>query len=453
MQYDVFLDELIELAAEKQAGQTGHDPDELIITNKSQIKTAIDSALVALGNKLIQLVEDIKRVADETSSLDKALDYAAVSLGCELMLFDKEITLISCSKTIPVTDPAWKDTMERGYCSFELREIVRNFPYVKSLDQGNDYVRPNDDSSTRDRLLFHIRLDDKSIGYLLMIAEEGEVFNQFDFMACQEATKGVTYAISRYGRHYFSILSSGDTILQMLLSCLTESDIDTVLLAGDFSIFRNMVVLCFQDEGEPARNYDYVRMQILELFPHAMVTLHKNNLIVLVPLREATGFDAAMEKRLRRLTENANLRVGISNVFFDIRDILHYYRQGMQSLAFIRESGSSEKIAYYGDYYLNDLLNMGTREQLVSMRHPAIETLKRLDEAKQTNYISTLRTYIQNDRNIKKSAETLYIHRNTMIHRIEKIQAITGLDFSNHNNELYIWLSLEIDRIFGEISE
>ena len=44
--------------------------------------------------------------------------------------------------------------------------------------------------------------------------------------------------------------------------------------------------------------------------------------------------------------------------------------------------------------------------------------------------IKTCMCLLENDLNVSRTAEKLYMHRNTLIYRLKKIQKLTGLDIS-----------------------
>ncbi|EPY14732.1 transcriptional regulator [Paenibacillus alvei A6-6i-x] len=66
------------------------------------------------------------------------------------------------------------------------------------------------------------------------------------------------------------------------------------------------------------------------------------------------------------------------------------------------------------------------------------------DQLHGTSYIVTLE---HNHLNISETAKTLFIHRNTLIYRIEKINEILNTDLKNAEELLKIQLALKIARL------
>ena len=63
--------------------------------------------------------------------------------------------------------------------------------------------------------------------------------------------------------------------------------------------------------------------------------------------------------------------------------------------------------------------------------------------------IRTLEAYFERHGNLKKTANALYIHRNTLLYRLERIQDITGLDLNNPETRLALQLTLRIHKMLG----
>jgi DNA-binding PucR family transcriptional regulator len=76
--------------------------------------------------------------------------------------------------------------------------------------------------------------------------------------------------------------------------------------------------------------------------------------------------------------------------------------------------------------------------------HPAILTLREYDRRYGTSFVKTLRELINARHNMTAAAEKLYIHRTTLIRRLEKIQDLTAIDFENPRELFYLAVSLEL---------
>ena len=73
--------------------------------------------------------------------------------------------------------------------------------------------------------------------------------------------------------------------------------------------------------------------------------------------------------------------------------------------------------------------------------HEKLLHLKYQDENTGTQLYETLRVYLQNHQSATKTAAALYIHRSTLLYRIEKIEKILKADLNDPDDQLYLMLS------------
>lgn len=136
-----------------------------------------------------------------------------------------------------------------------------------------------------------------------------------------------------------------------------------------------------------------------------------------------------------------NFRIGVSLPFEEWTGIAAANRQARFAAASTSSSGICycKKLAY--SYLMKTL-----REQPMTMEllHPAIEILRLYDEKNGTELLSTLSSYLRNQCSQGKTSRELFIHRNTLTHRLDRILALTDLDLDDNNDREYLSLSLAL---------
>ena len=58
--------------------------------------------------------------------------------------------------------------------------------------------------------------------------------------------------------------------------------------------------------------------------------------------------------------------------------------------------------------------------------------------------LSTVNQFFENNLNISETARQLYVHRNTLVHRLERIQKLTGLDVRMFEDALTLKIALMV---------
>ena len=66
------------------------------------------------------------------------------------------------------------------------------------------------------------------------------------------------------------------------------------------------------------------------------------------------------------------------------------------------------------------------------------------DLASQANYVTTLRTYLNNNMNITKTAEDLFVHRSTLLDRLKRIEGLLQTDLEDPDERLRLQITLKI---------
>jgi purine catabolism regulator len=74
-----------------------------------------------------------------------------------------------------------------------------------------------------------------------------------------------------------------------------------------------------------------------------------------------------------------------------------------------------------------------------------ISPLREHDRARGSDLVRTLKTYFATGANASEAADRLFLHRNSMLYRLERIQALTGLDLKDDRVALALQLGLLVD--------
>ena len=70
--------------------------------------------------------------------------------------------------------------------------------------------------------------------------------------------------------------------------------------------------------------------------------------------------------------------------------------------------------------------------------------LARYDAETHSELMRTLQVYLANERNHVRTAAELGLHRNSLAHRIRRIEELTGIDFNNVDERFFLELSLRL---------
>jgi hypothetical protein len=96
---------------------------------------------------------------------------------------------------------------------------------------------------------------------------------------------------------------------------------------------------------------------------------------------------------------------------------------------------------------LESLLEQLPLAQLAPFKQQLIDPLAEMDRQRGTQHVRTLRTFLAANGSLSETARDLYLHTNTVRHRLARIHAITGRDPLNHNDQAAFLIGLRtLDR-------
>jgi DNA-binding PucR family transcriptional regulator len=79
-----------------------------------------------------------------------------------------------------------------------------------------------------------------------------------------------------------------------------------------------------------------------------------------------------------------------------------------------------------------------------------VARIDRYDKRKNTDLLATLEMYLECAGNLTKTSERLFVHRNTLIQRLERLQALCDIDIQDRGNWLTLQVAIKVYRLRQE---
>lgn len=129
--------------------------------------------------------------------------------------------------------------------------------------------------------------------------------------------------------------------------------------------------------------------------------------------------------------------LGYSNLHSGVSEAKTAASESEKALTYCRKSDGRTSSCHYQDLgVLRLLVNSNSKEELQEYCEQIFQCLIHSDKENHTEYLLTVKTYLENNNNMSTTAKKLFIHRNTLISRISKIEELTGKDLNNANVKL-----------------
>ncbi|KLU62447.1 purine catabolism regulatory protein [Peptococcaceae bacterium CEB3] len=169
--------------------------------------------------------------------------------------------------------------------------------------------------------------------------------------------------------------------------------------------------------------------------------------------REDTGrFKAilfALKETAKKALAGPTLSIASGDLYRDLSKVPQAYREAASALAVSRALGRRDTLALYHELGVYRLLLSAGRETQTEFYQETLAPLAAAGEHGQKALLLTLETFLNFQGNIKQAAEQLGIHRQTLRHRLRKIEELTGLKASDPEDRLKLQLGLKLRHILG----
>ena len=123
------------------------------------------------------------------------------------------------------------------------------------------------------------------------------------------------------------------------------------------------------------------------------------------------------------------------------------YREARQALSMARRLADPNPL-YFGELNVYRLLfQLEYSPELGAFCNEIIGSLIEYDRTQGTDLVETLTAYFAHKGNLSQTAEAMFVHRNTLLYRMDRIKEISGLDLDNPETRLSIQLALRARRL------
>lgn len=183
---------------------------------------------------------------------------------------------------------------------------------------------------------------------------------------------------------------------------------------------------------------NYVKRVLLEKVEMAMQIYNPNNwlalrsdtIILFLDTRKENINMEEFGKQMVRIFSgipNLSVSVGISNVFDAVTKIPEAYFQAFQAAIIGRAHYGESKVVFYDTvYFFQKLRKMGMLEETQEVCRRFLKPILDYDKVHGTELKNTLKGLLNHDGNTLKTAKDMYVHKNTILQRREKIIELLG---------------------------
>jgi sugar diacid utilization regulator len=210
--------------------------------------------------------------------------------------------------------------------------------------------------------------------------------------------------------------------------------------------------ICFKLCEKKTQNYlpvDYMYATLSALMSGSVYsTVHDGAIVGLIKLEQSKdGSNNNTLNFFQEFLQKMGYIAGLSDEFIDVTQINIYLQQANYAVDKGSQTCNENRLFHFSDYALLYMLSKCTGQFSAEYLYSkGLHILIEYDKNNHINYIETLDIYLKNEMNATQTAKELFLHRSSLLKRLNKINKLLCADLNNPDTRLYLRICLYLLR-------
>lgn len=422
------------------------------------------NCLLKLFDKCKDWKDGLIRILLDNGAIEQMLLNTAPLINNPMYLHDENFRIIAMTddgtNATNFPDSEWlvRGRLSPGF----VHEIIQTHDYVKLFDvHGLGYWKKRNDRHLKFSYLFYnYHINGKYAGRMV-IYEKNRAFTALDRALIEDLCQVTEMSIRRLS---IEEINDKRELSSLLLNICSGVAVDKDTLENALSSVGCSVedsYFCFS-LGLHASDFIYKTViptsrSIEEHMDKCITFINGNNIGAVVKINNRDNRNELLDKQLLPILESYNYHVGVSKVFSGLYGLEIHWKQANRALE-IRGMDRNTQLHMFDNLLLKYFVHRASDEFGFSLLCP--QGLKRLieyDLKNSTDFVNTLKVFLENGHAQKKSADILHVHRSTFLYRLKRITEISGYNFEEEADKLQYLFLIEMykqgvdkdERVFG----
>lgn len=368
--------------------------------------------------------------------------------GFQVLAIDVSGKVLAYSKPFVTNHVHWNMSVEMGYLDQYLIEFIRS-----------RRERNNNDMSTIPFTIYcnilkqHIKTvrvvaDNELIGYVFIGGDSAIFPPNSDRLMQAFAKKIKSMLISSGGFNSFRI-NMHQNILSDLIAGASEEEIIQRIRSAKLTFPENMRTLVVKTSfyrGGTSYLYSTIMPALSVILPATPKFMKDETIVILLEVNSSGDIDPEIYRQLCSFVKTYDLYIGISNAFSHPVEFHEYYQQARKVQSIAKRSSSLYGLFFYSDFAFFILLDhLDDKTLLQHTKLPILHEIEEYDAEKNSALYDTLKVYAQTGFSKNRTADLMYLHRNTVNYRIQQLENQFSIDFSDPTLLFKLQYSFYID--------
>ncbi len=218
------------------------------------------------------------------------------------------------------------------------------------------------------------------------------------------------------------------------------------LIDSGWSADATTRVLCMGTENSSDGAMGYLKKAVDQKWPGVATVLQDDKLAVLTSEEAlARELESPYGLELGQIFQELRVRIGASRVLHNSGNLEAAFKEAELAMGLAPIWDGIGALIRFEGVALEAIVGKAMEMlPLESLCDEALVELKRIDESSNTDYFSTVKTYLDNRLNAAAASRALNIQRSTFFYRLNRMKELTGLDLEKATSEQLVHIALSV---------
>lgn len=433
-------------------GQISAPFHQALIVSVGPSPTVADNLIELEGGELAEVFNTLAAAKNRLDSLNSALalcdsdqeaiDRASAHLGLPMFYLDESYRVLAMTRDVSNdNDPEWAHMTAKGYLSPQSARSMKENGELDMLANTHGPVIYRSDIYPFASIVCNVWFEGLFVSRLNILCVNDDT-SPLVIRACEMITFHLVRIVSRRGK----LISDGplqSMLLDLLHGVRLSEDLISDRLKAVPHLAGSLLQIFYADvKARSDRQIaPYYASLLKRLFPEEsfLPLVFEEQLVLLAHAPDEVGFDSLTVK-LSHFFATHHLRCGVSNHFRQVGDLKGFCDQARAAL----DAEAGEGLHFYRDVMLEHMLSHIPAEQTRFLISPDIFRLQEANRDYSFSLVDTLKTYLECNCNLLRTSERLFLHKNTLLYRLNHIRSIIRCDLNDADERLQLMLSFKL---------
>lgn len=411
-----------------------------------------------ISEQVFHIHEVLTQIVIEGGGLDTLVSQLANLLHRSITLEDTTFSLLAYKSFEPV-DSVRERSIKEGrtpteIIAFHTQQGLYDRLYKERRPQR---VEPVPELGlTLERVIAPIIVGSHLFGYIWVIATDRPL-TELDFLAIERGAIVAALIMSREQAVYEAEQRVKNQLFENLLDPQSSKDhVDLAEILRKMGFYSGYRILVVENCGnqplivqtrivEYCTNVENVNALIMERNGRLVVILSSNS------RQKVCDITARIINRGNN--DHCSFSIGISSQVSNVKQFREAYEEALHTLRIGKAVSPQGGYWFYENLgYIVGLLNLPEEFHRANYYQSMISTLKAYDEKHNAHLVNTLNVYIDQLADIQQTARVLFIHRNTLYQRLEKINNLCQINLQDIITIINLYLAIKSRNILNNSS-